>query len=425
MTLTAGTVQKLQVAREVPPNGYFLTDGESDVLLHYSEIVGDRPKPGDEIEVFLFHDTEDRLASTMKRPLLTLGELARLKVADIHPRLGCFLEMGLGRQLLLPLSELPELIEYRPLVGDEVFVILSHDKAGRMIAKLAREEDLAKRVFRAPSSWNNQWVEGWVTKSLQMGSFVLVDGGVVGFGVYGFIASPDRTRALRLGERVSARVSFIREDGRVNLSMSQRKEVGRIEDADRILAFLKERPGGAMPYSDETPSDIIKQKFGISKSAFKRAVGKLMRDGIVTQQGSWTRLADPSQAAGPAAGASAAPIPAPGGGPVPGSQKRAEDVWRRHDAGGGRAGGGREDGARNRGRGRVERSGEALPARRGGGSYGGDGAARGGGGRSGGASALRRGSAASGAGQGAVRGRGERSGGAGSKRDWSKWGDEE
>jgi hypothetical protein len=273
-----------------------------------------------------------------------------------------------------------------------------------MIAKLAREEDLAKRVFRAPSSWNNQWVEGWVTKSLQMGSFVLVDGGVVGFGVYGFIASPDRTRALRLGERVSARVSFIREDGRVNLSMSQRKEVGRIEDADRILAFLKERPGGAMPYSDETPSDIIKQKFGISKSAFKRAVGKLMRDGIVTQQGSWTRLADPSQAAGPAAGASAAPIPAPGGGPVPGLQKRAEDVWRRHDAGGGRAGGGRagggrEDGARNRGRGRVERSG--------------------------GASALRRGSAASGAGQGAVRGRGERSGGAGSKRDWSKWGDEE
>jgi len=290
MTLTAGTTQLLRVSREVSPYGYFLSDGETEVLLHYTELVGKKPKPGDDVEAFIFYDSEDRLAATMKRPLLQLGELARLKVADVHPRLGCFLEMGLGRQLLLPLSELPESVDYRPLPGDEVFVVMGHDKIGRLVAKLAYEEELSELVFSAPATWNNQWVEGWVSKTLQLGSFVIIDGGVVGFGVYGLIPSSERTRPLRLGERVRARVTFIREDGRVNLSMAPRKEIGRVEDADRLLAFMKERPAGGMPYSDETPADVIKQRFGISKGAFKRALGKLMRDGIVTQRGSWTYL---------------------------------------------------------------------------------------------------------------------------------------
>lgn len=288
---------KLTVEREVPPNGYFLTDGEQDVLLHYSEIVGDRPQPGDQIDVFLFFDTQDRPAATMRKPLIQLGELARLQVADIHPRLGCFLEIGLGRQLLLPLAELPEKREYRPQRGDEIFVTLGHDKSGRLIAKAATEAELAPLVFPAPQSWSNNWVEGWVTKTLQMGSFVLVDGGVVGFGVYGLIPAAERSGTLRVGQRVKARITHIREDGRVNLSMAPRKEIGRVQDADVILAFLKERPNGAMPYSDETPADVIKQKFGISKSAFKRALGKLMREGQIRQEGSWTYLQQDGQAA--------------------------------------------------------------------------------------------------------------------------------
>ncbi|EXX86193.1 RNA-binding protein [Paenibacillus darwinianus] len=291
MSLTAGTIVKLQTAREVPPSGFFLTDGDQDVLLHYSEIVGSRPEPGDEVEVFIHYDTEDRLAATMRRPALTLGGLARLKVADINPRMGCFLEIGLGRQLLLPNAELPEEREFRPRVGDEVFVRMAHDKIGRLVAKLAVEEDLAPLVFAAPAAWHNSRVSGWVTKTLKMGSFVLVDGGVTGFGVYGMIPASERSRTLHLGERVEARVTFIREDGRVNLSMYERKEVGRVEDVERVLAFLRERSNGAMPYSDETPADIVKQKFGISKSAFKRALGKLMRDGLVVQKGSWTHLA--------------------------------------------------------------------------------------------------------------------------------------
>ncbi|WP_223067194.1 S1 RNA-binding domain-containing protein [Paenibacillus caui] len=290
MSLIAGTIVSLPVDREVSPYGYFLRgDDGQDILLHYSELTREI-QAGDVVEVFLFFDTEDRPAATMKKPYLTLGELALLEVADVHPRLGCFLEMGLGRQLLLPIRELPELRELHPEVGDRVYVIMEQDKQGRLKAKLAGEQELAAKAFHAPSSWKNEWFDAIVYKPLQMGTFVIVDGGVVGFGAIGMIHASERPRLLRLGETVRVRVTHVREDGRVNLALSARKEISRGEDADRILAYLEQRPSRSMPYSDATPPDIIKQRFGISKAAFKRALGKLMREGKITQKESWTYL---------------------------------------------------------------------------------------------------------------------------------------
>ncbi|MEC0333262.1 S1-like domain-containing RNA-binding protein [Paenibacillus macerans] len=297
MSLVAGTIVSLPIDREVSPYGYFLSAGGQDVLLHYSELTR-QVKPGETVDVFLFYDTEDRLAATMKKPLLTLGELALLEVADVHPRLGCFLEMGLGRQLLLPIRELPELKELHPQVGDHVYVIMEHDKQGRLKAKLAGEQELAPHTFHAPQSWKNTWVDAIVYKPLQMGTFVIVQGGVLGFGAIGMIHATERSRLLRLGESVHVRVAHVREDGRVNLSMAPRKEVGMGEDAERILAYLRSRPGGGMPYSDATPPDLIKQRFGISKAAFKRALGKLMKEGKVVQKESWTYLTQPETGEG-------------------------------------------------------------------------------------------------------------------------------
>lgn len=289
MSLEAGTKAKLQVAREKSPYGYFLSDGTRDVLLHYTETVG-QIQQGEHIEVFLFHDTEDRLAATMKEPLIHLGETELLEVVDIHPRFGCFLDMGIGRNLLLPFRDLPELRELRPEVGDKVFVTLSHDKQGRMLARLAGERELAPKTFPAPSSWKNQWVEARVYKPLQDATFVLIDGGLLGFGAIGMIHSSERTGLPRLGQTVKARVVFVREDGRVNLSMRQPKHVGRDEDSELLLQVMRERPNGAMPYSDQTPADIIMNRFKISKGAFKRALGKLMKEGLVYQKENWTYL---------------------------------------------------------------------------------------------------------------------------------------
>lgn len=294
MSLIAGTVVQLPIDREVSPYGYFLSAGDQDVLLHYSELTR-QVKPGETVEVFLFYDTEDRIAATMKRPYLTLGELALLEVADVHPRLGCFLEMGLGRQLLLPIRELPELKELHPRVGDHVYVIMEHDKQGRLKAKLAGEQELAPHAFHAPESWKNEWLDAIVYKPLQMGTFVVVQGGVLGFGAIGMIHSSERNRLLRLGERVQARIAHIREDGRVNLAMAPRKEIGMDQDAEQIMAYLTSRPGGSMPYSDSTPPDLIKQRFSISKAAFKRALGKLMKEGKVVQRENWTHLVQEPQ----------------------------------------------------------------------------------------------------------------------------------
>lgn len=294
-SLSAGTTVRLKVAREVSPHGYFLTDGDQDVLLHYSQ-VENSIQIGDEIEVFLFHDSEDRIAATMKKPILSYGEIGALQVVDVHPKLGCFLDMGLDRHVLLPLRELPELEALRPNVGDTVYVRLDRDKQGRLLARAAGEGDLAPLVVPAPQSWKGRWVDATVYKSLQMGSFVVCDAGVLGFGVLGLIHSAERIGLPRVGERLSVRVVFVREDGRVNVSMRKLKQEERVEDAERIYDYLRQRPGGAMPYSDETPADVIAKKFAISKGAFKRALGKLMKEGKVTQKQSWTYLAEPSEA---------------------------------------------------------------------------------------------------------------------------------
>lgn len=289
VNLQAGTAVQLQVAREKSPFGFFLTDGSQDVLLHYTEVVG-TIKQGEQIEVYLFHDTEDRLAATMRRPRLLLGEMGLLEVTDIHPRFGCFLDIGIGRNLLLPFRELPDLQELRPQVGDKLYVVLDYDKQGRMLGRMAGEREFAELVFRAPESWKNQWMDARVYKPLQEGTFVIVEGGVLGFGAFGMIHASERPRLLRVGEEVKVRVTHVREDGRVNLSMKQLKQVGRDEDSERLLEMLRQREGGGMPYSDATPADIIAKRFGISKAAFKRALGKLMKEGLVYQKENWTYL---------------------------------------------------------------------------------------------------------------------------------------
>ncbi|CAM4355301.1 CvfB family protein [Saccharibacillus endophyticus] len=292
MSLEAGTIVKLKVAREVSPHGFFMTNGEEEVLLPYTERTGNMKfRNGQETEVFIHHDSEDRLIATMKKPLLTFGEIAALEVADIHPRLGCFLEMGLGRQLLLPKRELPETPELQPEVGDRIYVRMDRDKQGRLLARTSGEEELSPLCFNAPESWKNQWMKATVYRPLQMGTFVIIEGGVLGFGAIGLIHSSERPRPLRLGEVVDVRVTRIREeDGRVNLSMAQPKEIGMDEDAEKILAYMRTREGNAMPYSDKTGPDIIKLRFGISKAAFKRALGRLMKQGLIEQDENWTRL---------------------------------------------------------------------------------------------------------------------------------------
>ena len=105
------------------------------------------------------------------------------------------------------------------------------------------------------------------------------------------IPKTDFTTTVRVDAegKVTGRVTFVREDGRVDMSLREVKEKAMITDSERILALLEKRQG-TMPYSDATPPEIIKDAFGISKAAFKRALGKLMKEGKITQENGWTSL---------------------------------------------------------------------------------------------------------------------------------------
>lgn len=291
MMWEAGSRQYLQVAREVSPYGYFLTNGKQDVLLHYSELTR-TIQLGEQLSVFLFYDTENRIAATMKQPLLTIGEVGRLVVADVHPKYGCFLEMGIGRQLLLPKEEWSAEETLPPQIGDELYVRMAHDHYGRLIAVLAYENDLLPLMIPAPQAWKNIWRTAIVYRSLPIGTFVVVDGEPIGQGIIGFIHHSLLSRTLRLGEKVKVRIAYIRPDGRVNVTMAAQKEVEIGDHATQLFTLLKQRQPGGIPYSDQTPASIVKQQFGMSKVAFKRALGRLMKADLIRQNDKGTELTE-------------------------------------------------------------------------------------------------------------------------------------
>ncbi|TCS83781.1 CvfB family protein [Tepidibacillus fermentans] len=292
MSLKAGTYEVLAVERE-SPFGYFLSNGHEDVLLHHSETNQQELKIGEEIKVFLYNDHKGRIAATLQTPKLVFGDVGFLEVTGFQPKVGYFLDNGIGKDVLLPISELPKERKLWPNLGDRLLVTFNYDKQGRLLAELVVDELKINQYITKQREIDhnktkllkqNQTVKGIVIHHFSVGALVLTDTNHLGF-----IHRSVQIKELRLGEQVEARVAFIREDGKVNLSMRPLKEVGRIEDAERILQYLKER-GGAMPYWDKTPPEILMEKFHLSKAAFKRAMGKLMKDGLVYQEEGWTYL---------------------------------------------------------------------------------------------------------------------------------------
>ncbi len=286
----AGTRKVLTVLRQVDPYGHFLGDGFREVLLPKGEQTGPLVVGGP-VEVFIYHDSEDRWVATMNHSLIEAGKIAALEIVDQKLELGFFLDIGLKRQLLLPRSELSDLEFLRPKLGDRVYVKMEHDQRGRMIAACVIEDDLIPICVPAPLTWRNTWVEGIVYNTMKIGSFVLCDAGVLGFGVIGMIHESERPLSLRIGERVRVRVTHVRDDGRVNLSLRDEAHLQQNDDASLILNHLIEQKG-AMPYSDKTDPELIKKTFKMSKAAFKRALGALMKQGQIRQEGEWTYRAE-------------------------------------------------------------------------------------------------------------------------------------
>lgn len=280
--LEAGMTLVMTVSRKTEI-GYFLREGKDEVFLHKNEAQGQLDLD-EEVEVFLYHDHENRLAATMDLPYVAMGEYGWLEVVDLSSRMGVFLDNGINKHLLVFIDDLPKLRDEWPRPGDRLLVTLKQDKQGRLLAQPVTEQEVLQFSVQADASMKNKNVEATVYKVIAAGAFLLTEDDHIMF-----IHRDEMTERMRLGQTVRCRVSFVREDGRLNGSMRERKEVQYGEDAEKLLRYLSNRDG-AMPYTDKTDADIIQEKFQMSKSSFKRALGKLMKERRVEQIDGWTKV---------------------------------------------------------------------------------------------------------------------------------------
>lgn len=282
MELKPGYSVTLEAVRKAD-FGYFLSDGKTDILLHEREIKGD-VAVGDQIEVFLYHDHEGRLAATMETPLLRMNEFAWLEAVHVKTGHGVFFHNGISRDLFLSMDELPYDRDHWPQPGDKLPLSYTWDKRGRLMAKLVKGEPVEKLAIPADQTLKNQEIEGYAYHFLDDGILIFSDEGYIAF-----LHNDELTKIVRYGERMKVRVLFIREDGRVNVTMKPLRSVQQEDDAEMILAFLEARDG-SMPYWDKTPPEDIEARFQISKAKFKRALGKLMKEKKIEQRDGWTHL---------------------------------------------------------------------------------------------------------------------------------------
>lgn len=257
-----GKKQMLTVVKMVD-FGVYLGNDNDKVLLPKKQV----PKgiePGDPIEVFLYKDSSDRLIATTNEPKLTLGEIAVLEVLQVG-KFGAFLDWGLEKDLFLPFRE--QTVKVKP--GDKCLVALYIDKSQRLCATMKVYEYLQKN---SPYKKDDK-VQGVIYEaSDNFGMFVAVDN-----QYSALIPKKEVFGNLKVGDRITARVTEVKADGKLNLSVREKAFLQMDKDAVMILKRIEER-GGELPFNDKADAEIIKKEFGLSKNAFKRAVGHLYKE---------------------------------------------------------------------------------------------------------------------------------------------------
>ncbi len=247
--------------------GVYLGSDEERVLLPKKQ-VPEGIEAGDPVEVFLYKDSSDRMIATTKEPKITLGQLAVLEVADVG-RIGAFLDWGLEKDLLLPFKEQTVKVEK----GDRCLVSLYVDKSGRLCATMK-----VYPLLQTDSPYKkNDMVRGTVYEiSREFGVFVAVDN-----KYSALIPRREVYGRMFIGQQIEARVTDVKADGKLDLSVRGRIPEQMDEDA-RIIMERISKNGGFLPFTDKAEPERIKAEFGLSKAAFKRAVGRLLKQGRIT-----------------------------------------------------------------------------------------------------------------------------------------------
>lgn len=266
--LQLGKRQELTVVKRMK-FGVYLAEGkdaEERVLLPVKE-VPDETEIGDRIEVFLYLDSKDRMIATRREPYAELGGVAVMEVKEVS-NIGAFLDWGLEKDLLLPFKEQSR----RVAQGEKVLAAVYLDKSRRFCATMNVYEYLETD---SPYQKGDR-VTGTIYETEgNFGVFVAVDN-----RYSGLIPKREAAGNYRIGDMIQVRVTAVKPDGKLDLSPNERVEVQMDKDAELVMKVIEEYEG-VLPFGEKVSPEIIKREFGISKAAFKRAVGRLYKQGRI------------------------------------------------------------------------------------------------------------------------------------------------
>ena len=269
--LKLGEKQTLVIVKKVEFGVYLATkEAPDDKVLLPAKQVPAGAKVGDEVEVFLYRDSSDRLIATTRTPKLIMGQVALLTVVQIG-KVGAFLDWGLEKDLFLPFKQQTRKVK----AGDQVLASLYIDKSGRLCATMNVYEQL-----RTDSPYKkDDMVTGRIYEiSKNFGAFVAVDDCFSALipkkELFGATEPP------KIGEQVTARVVKVLEDGKLTLSIREKAYLQIQKDAEKIEKLLDSYEG-SLPFNDKAAPEVITHETGMSKNEFKRAVGHLLKEGKI------------------------------------------------------------------------------------------------------------------------------------------------
>lgn len=257
-----GRTVELEIVRMVD-FGAYVGNMEEQVLLPKKQ-VPEGCNVGDKVKVFLYRDSEDRLIATVNKPLVQLDETAVLEVKEVSKN-GAFLDWGLEKDLFLPYKEQT----YPVKAKDKILVGVYLDKSNRLCATMK-----AYKFLKCNSTYEaDDVVRGTVYNyNADYGVFVAVDD-----KYHGLIQKKELLSKLEIGQQVEARVKSVRTDGKLDLSLRKKAYLQMDEDAEKIYEYIKSN-GGQLGYTDKAKPEIIRADFCMSKSEFKRAIGRLLKE---------------------------------------------------------------------------------------------------------------------------------------------------
>ena len=280
-----GTINTLEVIKHVD-FGVYLDGNEAGEILLPKRYVPHQLAVGDDIDVFIYTDSDDRLIATTEKPLAMVGECAWLKVKDVN-RVGAFLDWGLPKDLLVPYGE-----QHIPMeVGQSYAVCVLLDNESNRIAA-------SSRLYQFIEEQSDDFVPRQAVDLLIIQQTDLGFKAIINHTHFGLLFHSDVFQTLKPGQKIKGYIKEIRDDGKINLSLQLPAQEIREELSEAILDFLKQQ-GGTMTLTDKSPPEAIYEQFKVSKSSYKKALGLLYRQRIIRIEKHQISLVDANQSTTP------------------------------------------------------------------------------------------------------------------------------